>query len=215
MTLPLNAEVEPQVIKLLGSGRQTHTVPDNQVFIIDSVVWDAVSGSPNGAANFTLLSPGVDDLGDVSGPTDARLTRIVLSAQATDQLLVPLTQPLHIPEGFTLALPTGDNSTVVIPTTSFTFFGRLVDETDLFAQVGADLQNPQLANGQLKAEFTPITNRPSRVVVEKSMDLENFQPVDAEITPVDGSDALVSLAVDDMDADQLFIRARTQLRPRN
>ena len=212
---PASADVEARIIKLFGgNGPQTFTVPAGQVFIIDAVVWDSTSGSPGIPTNFNILAPGRTNLSGLDF-RDSRLTNVVVSPQAQDRLLVPMETPIRIPAGFTLALPTGENSTVVFPTTSFTFFGRLADEGDLFAQIDNQLINPERANGQLTAQLTPATNRPSRVVVEKSTDLETFEPVAAEVSAVEGSDSLVSLAVNDMNEDRLFIRARTQVRPSN
>lgn len=196
--------VEPWVVVTgrgdgnLDGAPASYTVPAGKVFIVDSVQYRSVGAVADGEA-FHVAT--YRNLGNYS----ARRTVYIELLDYKRSKVFPLPVPIQLKAG------DGVGSNQI---SGYTYwFGKLVDEGELFAKLDVELEGSGVDNTSMtaKARVSPI--RPYRLTVESTTDLNGTFTIDPNGTTASTGEKMVKDIAVDKGVDLKFVRAVALARP--
>ncbi len=95
----------------------------------------------------------------------------------------------------------------------YLFKGLLADESDLFAKLDVELENPRVQEGKLLAEARVSSPRPHRLSVASSTDLKAFSTDPSAATTRTTNPAVDRVSVATGDKEQQFVRVEAHAHP--
>ncbi|HOW67595.1 MAG TPA: hypothetical protein P5186_27775 [Candidatus Paceibacterota bacterium] len=94
----------------------------------------------------------------------------------------------------------------------YLFKGLLVDNSDLYADLDVELENPRVQDGALLAQARVSSPRPHSLRVESSTDLKTFSLDPSAATTRSGNPAVDTVSVATGDTGKKFVRVEARTR---